>query len=1251
MPYPASSHTPTILAAAAGAVAGVASLLWGISYWHRCQQRHEGAASTGATWTPQQVAAWLRDNGVSKASVAACRRYKVDGDTLMRLTAQDLYNMGVPLRDARMILAAIDDVKGTAILLSSASPRFCSSQPSSPSLRTAQPAVPSSVGQFDAAWRALVRTCALPSSDASPVEQQQQLALYTGALLESFQVLTVGEQETALSLVASAEKVAVFPPGGALREARHRLADINVSEDNTALVQAVEEKLKPLHGMLDGFLGFLRSPDLETVAPAEFEELGERVSAQVKRIVQVAEQLPPELRGPLLCKCDGVFEALSSRQCSSPGSSGNEVARKAKLMRALGDILSTLEGPTLRELTPAQRVQALSLLAKRAEAIEAVATGSVSGMPKDAEVLSTVQSLLRILQEAIRASTLEAEDDVQVAADEDRQEGDAQAAEGDDATGGPIPVIIRTVQDIQGTLQSEAFQHAPSAVKVELCTTLLQRVAVLEEKLVELPPPAQAMVRDLLLNTKNVLTVVTTMAETVRDDGGRGSLAGNEVQEGEQASDSDADAAEAEKANEGRVNGGNIDAHVEQLEKIFDFLTSDALEQATMEERQKVAAKLLQRVEAIRADLATQDSQGTLITELVGPLEKLLSDMAGDHAASREFLELTAPLSDMRRLLTSKSFQQLPHAERMRMARDFVPQLLQLTSCFPSLSDSERKAAEELVRPINEELLRMMHRRDPCPRSAQGVLDGLQSVMRTIQGAEFTTMLPAARSAWAANTMAELARMRDDCAALGADGEAVLPLIERLRSQLSGLLPNRTHAGGDSGPDNSGESERGGDGANGEVPQEQEGAPADLLWVQLRDMRDELLAAEKAATTVPPERLQKMLHVMGEAVDLPGISAQQGATLQEFGNLLRRQVKEMTDEAKDRSGGAEVDAAEKDCDEAKAALHTFRRSLQALMDMVQDGNSVSATELSAVASKAEELIASANAAKINWREDSWCTRAVRSILEALQQSRGIEEGASRARVSSKVEAVLQSSTASLIANPPTSKEEFGPYMRLLQLAQSSAEQMTNRELMLLKNLQEAVIEAMRRLPELSPPNGAKKGQQAENGAVAGGDSDEESRVEAVLGALQQMSYKLREGFFSAEELDEFEQVQQDLERLLADEGIEVVDAMEAVRAQIRMHRDRLESGEAEDEEEVEEAGNEGVGADGSQSEAEPAEKDALDPRQQESADAFNEDDDDGVGSNGATAASGLSSGFLQHTADSDAIHDECRPHNRASASC
>ncbi|KAG5474208.1 hypothetical protein CUR178_04321 [Leishmania enriettii] len=1239
MPYPASSHTPTILAAAAGAVAGAASLAWGISYWHRCQQRHEGAASPGATWTTQQVAVWLRDNGVSKASVAACHRYKVDGDTLMRLTAQDLYNMGVPLRDARIILAAIDDVKGTAILLSSASPRFCSSQPPSPSLRTAQPAVPSSVVQFDAAWRALVRTCAVPSSDASPVEQQQLLALYTGALLESFQVLTVGEQETALLLVASAEKVPVFPPGSALREARHRSTDINASEDNTALVQAVEEKLKPLHGMLDGFLGFLRSRDLETVAPAEFEELGERVSAQVKRIVQVAKQLPPELSGPLLCKCDSVFEALSRRQCSSPGSSGNEVARKAKLMRALGDILSTLEGPTLRELTPAQRLQALSLLAKRAEAIEAVATGSVPGVPKDAEVLSTVQSLLRILQEAIRANTLEAEGDVQAAADEDRQEGDAPAAEGADATGGSIPVIIRTVQDIQGTLQSEAFQHAPSPVKVELCTTLLQRVAVLEEKLVELPPPAQAMVRDLLLNTKNVLTVVTTMAETVRDDGVRGSLAGNEVQEGEQASDSDAGAAEA---NEGRVNGVNIDAHVEQLEKIFDFLTSDALEQATMEERQKVAAKLLQRVAAIRADLATHDSQGTLITELVGPLEKLLSDMAGNHAASREFLELTAPLSDMRRLLTSKSFQRLPHAERMRTARNFVPQLLQLTSCFPSLSDSERKAAEELVHPINEELLRMMHRRDPCPRSAQEVLDRLQSVMRTIQGAEFTSMLPAARSAWATNTVAELARMRDDCATLGADGEAVLPLIERLRSQLSGLLPDRTHAGGDSGPDNSCESERGGDGANGEVPQEQEGAPADLLWVQLRDMRDELLAAEKAATTVPPERLQKMLHVMGEAVDLPGISALQGATLQDFGNLLRRQVKEVTCEAKDRSGGAEVDAAEKDCDEAKAALHAFRRSLQALMDMVQDGNAVSATELSAVASKAEELIASANAAKINWREDSWCTRAVRSILEALQQSRDIEEGASRARVSSKVEAVLQSSTAALIANPPTSKEDFGPYMRLLQLAQSSAEQMTNRELMLLKNLQEAVIEAMRRLPELSHPNGAKNGQQAENEAVEGGDSNEENRAEAVLGALQQMSYKLREGSFSAEELDEFEQVQQDLERLLADEGVEVVDAMEAVRAQIRMHRDRLESGEA---------GDEGVGADGSQSEAEPAEKDTPDPRQQQSADAFNEDDDDGVGSIGAAAASGLSFGSQQHNADSDAVHGECRPHNRASASC
>ncbi|KAG5473915.1 hypothetical protein LSCM1_04551 [Leishmania martiniquensis] len=1251
MPYPPPSHTSTILAAAAGAVAGAAVLAWGISYAHRCQKGHDDPASSGATWTTQQVSAWLRDNGVSKTSVAVCCRYKVDGDTLMRLTAQDLYIMGVSLRDARIILAAIDDVRGTTALLPTASPRCFASLQSRPSSRAAPPAVSPSVEQFEAAWRALVRTCALPPSDTSPAGQQQRLAVYTGALLESFQVLTAIEQEMALSLVASAEKVPVFPPGSVSREAQHRPAETELPEDTSGLVQAVESKLKPLHDMLDGFLDFLRSPDLDAVAPADVKELSERVTSQVKRIVQVAKQLPPELSGPLLRKCEGVFEALSSRQRTPPGSPGKEADGKAKLMHALRNMLSTVEGPALRDFPPAQRLQVLSSLSERAKALEAVATGSAPGEPKDEEALRTVQSLLRLLQEAIRVSKQEAEGGAQTVTEEEREEVDAPADA--DAAGEPLSVIIGTMQAVQGTLQSKAFQQALPAVKMQLCTTLRQRVAELDEKLLGLPPAVQAMVRDLLLNTKKVLDVVMATAEAVVGNGGNGSPAGDEAQKeapvASQESDGDADAVLKGQKNEGRVHDGGIDAHVEELERIFDYLTSDALEQATMEERKRVAATLLQRVEVIRADVEAHDSESALITELVAPLQSLLSDIAGNHAASREFLEITAPLSDVRYLLTSKSFQQLPHTEQVRVARSFVPQLLQLTSSFSSLSDPERKAAEELMRPINEELLRMMHNRDPARRSTQEVLDCLQAVMRTVQGAEFTTMLPAARSAWAADTVAELGRLRDDCTALGADGEAVLPLIERLRSQLAGLLPDRTDVGEDSRRDDSGEAERGGDDVSGEAPQKQKGALADL-WDTVSDMRDELLAAEKAATPVSPERLQKMLHVMGEAVDLPGISARQGATLQEFGNLLRRQVADMTDETKDRSSGAEVDGVEKDCDEAKAALHAFRRSLQALMDVVQDGSAVSATELSAVASKAEELIASANVAKINWREDSWCTRAVETILEALQQSRGTEGGARRDRMPSKVEAVLQSSAAALIARPPTSKEDFAPYMRLLQLAQSSAEQMTNRELMLLKSLQEAVIEAMRRFPEPPLQNGAKAEQQADNEAEEDGDNDEKSGVEAVLDALQHMSYRLREGSFSAEELDEFEHVQQDLERLLADEGVEVEDAMEAVRGQIRMHRDKLVNGEAGGDEEVEDALNERAGAGILQPEAEPAEKDILDPLQRESADAFNEDDDDGIGSNGAAAASADTNGAPQHPADADYMDGECSTHSRLSAS-
>ncbi|CAG9578005.1 conserved hypothetical protein [Leishmania major strain Friedlin] len=1228
-PFP--SHALANVAAVAAAVAGAAALTWGVLCWHRHQQGHEGTGTPTGTWTIQQVAAWLRENGVSKSSVAVCCRYKVDGDTLMRLTAHDLYHMGVPLRDSRVILAAVEDVKGSLVLLSSASPRSVLRRQSSLSPRTAQVTVPSAAEQFEAAWRALMRTCALPASGTSPAEQQQRLAVYTGTLLESFQVLTASEQAAALSLVAEAEKVHVIPPAIVSQEAQPGPADTEAPVDASFPVQAVEEKLRPLHGMLDGFLDFLRSPDLDAVAPAEFEELGDRVAAQVKRILRVAEQLPPKLSGPLLRKCDGVFEALSSRQRTALGASGGEAAGKAKLMQALRGVLSTVEDPKLRELPVAQRVQALSSLAKRAEAIEAVAAGSVSGVPKDVEVLNMVQPLLRIIQEAICLSEREAE------ADEEDREGQAPAAEDADAADGPIPVIVGTVQDIQDTLQSEAFQHAPSAVKVELCTTLLQRVAALEDKLVEVPAPAQAMVRDLLLNTKNVLAVVIAATKTEGDDGGEGPPADDEKPETEQDGDGDAEAAQAEgEKRETQSSDTSIDAHVAQLEKIFDFLTSDELDQATMEERKKVAVKLRQRVEAIKADVAARDPQCTLVTELIAPLQNLLSEMGSNHAASREFLEITAPLSDVRRLLTSTSFQQLPHAGKIRIARNVVPQLHQLTSAFSSLSKSERATAEELLRPINEVLLHLMHPRGAATGSAQEVLDRLQAVMRTIQGAEFTTMSPTERSAWATNTVTDLGRLRADCAALGAEGEALLPIIERLRSQLTGLLPEHANAGGGEGRDDSGDAE-----CSGETQREQEEDAAHLVWAAARDMHAELLAAERTATPVPPERLQRMLHVMGEAAELPGMSTQQEAELQQFGSLLRRHVEGVGGKVNNGSTSARVDGAEQDFDEATAALHAFRRSLQVLMDAVQGENAATATELSVVASKTEELLASADAAKINWRADSWCTGAVRSISETLQHLRGSGGGASRAKVPSKVEAVLQSSIAALIAKPPTSMEDFEPYLRLLQLAQPSAEQMTNRELMLLKSLQESVIEAMRRIPDQPRQNGERNRQ--------GTDDEGAGSAQAVLGVPQKMSHKRREGSSLAEQLDDSENVQQDLERLLAGERVTVEDAIEALREQICLQPGALDRGKAGDEEEVERAGNEEDDACVSQSEAQRADKQTPDPLQPERTDAFNEDDDDGVGSSGAAAMSGPSSGSARHIGYDDEFDGEDKTHSSTSA--
>ncbi|KAG5499416.1 hypothetical protein JKF63_07979 [Porcisia hertigi] len=1193
MPPPLSSHTATIVVTTAGALSGAVTLAWGVSCWLRRRQVREDTDFPTATWTPHQVAAWLRENGVSKASVVICCRYKVDGDTLVRLTSHDLYRMGVPLRDARVILACIEDVKDGPVL------SRASSHPSSPPTKMDHPALPSSLEQFEAAWQALLQTSGLPASVASQAEHQQRLALCTGALLESFQALDVNQQAAALSLLDVGENVPVFPAGSASREVQPTPTKAQVPVDLLFPTQPVEEKLKPLHRMLDGFLDFLRSPDLDAVGPAEFEELGDRVAAQVKRILRVAEQLPPKLGSALLLKCNSVFEALSRHQ--QPDDSGKETADKTTPMQALHNVLAVLGDPALRELPAAERVKVLSSLAKRAEAIEAAAARSVSSAPKGAEILSMVRSLLQMIREAIRASEKDAEDDARSAAGEKDENGEAIPTEDADGAVGQIPLIVRTVKDIQGTLQSEEFQHAPSAVKLKLCTALLQRLTVLESDVATLPSPAQAMVRDLLSNTKSVLAVIVAAAETGEDIGKKNSTADDGAQEEKRGNDR----AHGTEEGRGQDTDAGIEAYVAQLEKIFDFLTSDTLERATVEERQRVAARLLQQVEVIKAGAAAHDPQGALITELIGPLQDLLSGMAGSRVASREFLEMTAPLSDVRRLLTSESFQQVPNAEKMRIARRLVPQLQQIASSFSSLSDSERVAAEDLMRPITEVLLSVMRDTNPDTGSAQ-VFERLQMVVRAIRDTGLTTMSPAARGAWAARTVAELDRLRLDCAPLGAEGEALMPIIGRLRGQLTGLLPVKSGAADSEGPEDSGDVEPTHNGDKSEAQQQPDEELESSVWDTVRAMCTELVSAEKSAAPVPLERLQGILRIMREAAEQPDISVEQEEALQELGSLLRRQ---MGVNAKDSGGVAEGDDNDGSSDDvAEATLPAFRRSLQVLAEMLHDEN-VPTAALAMVASKTEELIASADAVNINWREDSRCAQAVRSILEALQQSRASEGDASLATAPNSLEAVLQSSIAALIADSPTDKEGFTPYMRLLHLAQQRTEQMTNKELVLLKSFQEAVIEAMQRLPKQPPRDSGKDGVRTDAEAVESDDS-EADKVDEALKALLDMSLKLRERSLSVEELDELERIQQHLESLLAAEGVDAEDAVKAVREQIRVQRDKLESSKAIGQEDVEELEKNGNRVDNSQPEVQLAEKQTSGPPQPDSSVAFNEDDDD-----------------------------------------
>jgi hypothetical protein len=1297
MPLLTPPQKTALVAAVAGTVVGVAALSWSVVQLKRHQQQaSESAGVAPENWTKAQVATWLRDNGASKATIDLCLRFNLTGEILLQVTERDLYRMGVPLRDARVILAAVADLKESPVLLARTSLPSSSRQPSlaraSSHPTPAQPApgtTTSPVERFEAAWNALVRTCVLQSDDASPAEQQQRVVVYTSALLECFQALSPHEQATALALVSVEDNTSLHhpPAAAATTDIATSAAKADAGAETAALpadaLRGVTQKLQPLHVMVDGFLEFLQSPELGAVSSDDFDELGARVAGQVKRVVRVCEQLPPEMGGPLLRKCEKVFEVLARRQsgeaagtaaaavaanvataatAATPTASQRENGRA--IMQGVLDLVKAVKDPALSELLPAQRVKALSSLVRRAEAIEALASGVVEDVARDEQILKIVQPVLQFLRDAVRVAT-----DAAAAADSEaangegevdeeaeREEGKGEEAAADAAqlniTSTDIPVIVETVQRIQETLQSAEFQHAPAEVRAQLCAVLMQRISALEDRTAGLPTPTRTAVRELLQNTKSVLAAVGNTAvaasEHAAADADGEAAAAADAEDGDTAEagegEEDAEAAMNDEVDEEADEGGaasavanavGIERYVEQLEKIFEFLTSEALEHAPADERVRMAVELMQRVDKIRGDIAGSPAEGPIAKELIEPLYDLLKNMTTSQAPSKQFLDITAPLRDVQELLNSAAFQQVPHTEKMRIARGIVPQLQRLTAAFSTLPPSERAAAEELVHPISEELLRIVRERPTAEVSAQSVLARLQGVMRTIQGAEFTAMTPAARSAWAAKAVAELERLDSDCVSLGPEGDALRPIVQRLEGQLRGLLAGdmAESQGGRSEGRESSAAKAAADAAT-ITPNEAPNGDEDPRWATLRAMQTELAQAEKSGELISPARLQQMLNVLGAAAEVADMTDTQEHLLQNFGEGLRRQVETAT--AVPDGGDGEDSEGDDD------ALDSLRVSLQTLLDVAQEDGGASGAELSSIAAKTEELISMADEAGVRWREDAQCGRAVRSILEILQETgitggQGISNqaraGDTAASAPSKVEEVLKATIQALADAPPTDKDGFTPFMRVLQLAQPAAEQMTNRELVLLKTLQEGVIEAMRRLPRPPHPIGELDGKdgsasehrgEAEEEEKPEGEGEEKDDVDAVLDALLDMSFKLRDCAYTAEQLDEFEAIQHDLEELLTRAGVDSTEAMASVREQIRLQRNALRRAEGVDGEDgkEEEAGEEKETSPPSAGQAmgDAGVADAAQPR--EGTDAFNEDDDDDETANDETGKDG-----------------------------
>lgn len=930
----------------------------------------------------------------------------------------------------------------------------------------------------------LFRDIVTPPGGEGDRHSRLQMVSRVYDLLDAFHTMSPQAQQAAMiplarqlsSAVSKSTSRAEMASAATLRQASFMPPSLAGPQDvQTSPSDEIPQELRPIFELIDSFQQLLegRCPSIND---AEFAQASGQIMEQITRVSRVAASIPPVWGTPLLAKCRRVNELMDKR-----GGQAREgtLPTVTALLERLRAIFLRIRDPAILSGPPIERLRLTTDMMQEVQSI--LDTLRKHGDNEESRIATEMGG--QVLQLLVQMEQLSKDE----AGAGERGEASLSTQAGEEASA-QLQLISQALQNIFDVLRSPEFEVAPPEVQSGISQQLRQRLEDLNEQAEKLPDREREIVTGIFAQAFNVLATFAVPKGTAEENEGK-----------EEAEEEDP---EQQKDGLG-ARDATLGGAISQLETIFTFLNGEHFEKASPSQKQMLAKELLSRLHLIREVTEAAGAEAApILTDLLVPLEELLTRMSQMRGPSDEFTEVSETLQEMMKVLTSPSFVQSSLAKKQAIAKSIIPQLEHITSTFVHLSPSERAAAESLVGPLNELLLKIARAKgDDAEQAGEAEtaaisVSALRDIMHTIQDPEFAAASPAARTRIIAANIRELQHLEHQCLTMSpAIREQLLPVVRRLLDHMKGLLGGapRAQEEGEAVAENTSERTR--------------------LFKSVVDITNELRDGERRQLFLTEAELAPLRSLLEMVDAVEDLNHEEKANRDTFAAQLTSSAAQPSHQVSTAGGSGDIES--------------FLNVLASVGSMLDTMKFTSPGQLFPVMSLLEKTMAAANASNVDWQSDDEASQAVTALLNKVQAIQASLTAADSAESSA---AVARKAVSDIKAQAPTSEAELIPYMRVFQQCVAGVEP-TGETVEALDELKEAIFDAKQSLD-----------QRRLERAV-------ETRV---ADALLEVSDRLRDEEMSNADLEKCGALLSQLSSAAGSEDVR--DAVKDIREQIKLRR-------------------------------------------------------------------------------------------------